>query len=86
MKITFGPSEPYNSGWRGWSNSVDVFVDSAKIGELYAEHCDQKRYMDYTFRGDPKIEEAYGTISEIGLRAAKKALRAAIARAEGEDQ
>ncbi len=71
MKITYSKSEPYKSGWKGWADWVDVFVDGKKIG------------MEYTFTDELKVDgdrSGYNIrINEFGLKAAKAKLQAALA-------
>jgi len=88
MKITFGKSEPFNQGWKGWSDYLDVFVDGQKVGELRAKNRPQKRWMEYSFSVPTcdlgrDIEKHYPYKIDFGLRAAKAAVRAAIAKARG---
>jgi hypothetical protein len=79
MKITYSKSEPWKSGWRGWSDFVDVLVDGEKIGQLVAQGDDQKRYLNYNFQSEHPAAAKYPRIGVIGLRAAKQAVSKALA-------
>lgn len=74
-RLSFGKSQPWNSGWRGWSDQVDVFVDGKEIGKLDAHDCQQKRYLEYTFSSDEPWAAKYERVGIIGLRAAKEKVR-----------
>ena len=84
MKITYSKSEPYKSGWKGWADWIDVFVDGSKIGQLQAEGCDHRKYMNYSFYdaigpfADSPRSGVKVHVDEIGLRAAKTKLEAAL--------
>lgn len=84
MKIIYSKSEPYKSGWKGWADFIDVFVDGKAIGQLVAEGCDHRRYMEYEFSdklGQMQNDPRSGIkvhVNELGLRAAKTKLEAAL--------
>lgn len=57
-KVTFKAQDPpFNQGWKGWSHYIDVLVDGVKIGELTAIDCQQKRYMEYTYKATAGEDE-----------------------------
>jgi hypothetical protein len=77
-KITYSKSEPFKSGWRGWSDYVDVHVDGEKIGQLVAFSCDHRKYLNYEFHSEHPAAALYPRIGMIGLRAAKEKVRSAL--------
>ncbi len=85
MKLTYGKSEPWKSGWKGWADSVEVYLDGRHIGYLVAEDCQHKRYMAYDFTNKVGIEKPRSDISvnlhsPYGLRAAKGKLAAELSK------
>ncbi len=83
IKLTYSQSEPYKSGWKGWADWIDVFLDGVQIGILYAEGQDHRRHMEYTF--DDRLSSVISAniqhsgyklnVAEYGLKAAKDKLR-----------
>lgn len=79
MKLSFGPSEPWNNGWRGWSDSVEVFVDGRHVGDLKAAYGNRKE-LEYCFvPASPRFFDLDIGRPGFGIRAAKTALRDALA-------
>lgn len=78
-RVTFGKSEPWHAGWRGWSDVVDVFFDGAKIGELHTSHETNRKRMEYGFRGDIELAKHWPRFDgPVGLKAAKVTFRTLI--------
>jgi hypothetical protein len=82
MKITYGKSEPWNSGWRGWSDSIEVYVDSRQAGDLKASG-NQKKWLVYQFVPTEPALSDVKIYPGIGIREAKKALTEAIMASAG---
>lgn len=79
-RVTFGKSEPWSSGWKGWSNCVDIFLNGKKIGMLDADYVSNKRWLTYYVVSDhPALQ-----FKSIGLpmKEAKQMVRERIAQAE----
>jgi hypothetical protein len=79
--IRFGKSSPWHSGWKGWTNSVDVFFGKKQMGRLVATGS-RRDLLDYHFVSNHPAEKNYPRIGVIGINSAKKAVRKAFGKVE----
>ena len=84
MKITYSKSDPYKSGWKGWADWVDVFLDGKQIGMLASEGQDHRKFMEYEFtdrlgnlNDSPRSGYEF-RVREYGLKNAKAKLQALV--------
>ena len=81
MKLTYSKSEPYKSGWKGWADWIDVFLDGKQIGMLFTEGQDHRKFLEYEFTdrlSNRRESERSGYqlhVREYGLKVAKAKLQ-----------
>jgi len=82
-KLTFGTTSPYHCGWQGWRDRIEVFLDGVHVADLVASG-PNRRQMRYGLRTHhPSLKQYPAIALPVGIKAAKRAVRAALAKGDG---
>lgn len=86
LNVTLGKrtDPPAHSGWQGYSDRVPVYLDGAKIGELVGRGHNKSK-LEYGLDTEHAALAHYPKMMQpVGLKAAREAVKKAVAKTGGE--